>query len=93
MYIVSGQLNLKVLGGEVRVRRAQPDGTQGAVETFKAGPNEIVLRAGDTVLEPEALVPAPRNAGTEPLVILASSLLPVGQPQSIDITQNIVVDA
>lgn len=92
IYIMSGTLNLKVLGGEARVQRAQQDGSQGTVETFKASPTEIVLKAGDTVLEPETLVLAPRNAGREPLVILAASLLPVGQPQSIDITQSIVVD-
>ncbi len=92
VYIVSGTLNLKVLGGEARVQRAQPDGSQGTVETFKASPTEIALKAGDTVLESETLVLAPRNAGREPLVILAASLLPVGQPQSIDITQNIIVN-
>jgi hypothetical protein len=72
VYIVSGTLNLKVLGGEARVQRAQPDGSQGTVETFKASPTEIVLKAGDTVLESETLVLAPRNAGREPL--LTSSL-------------------
>ena len=92
VYIVSGTLNLKVLGGEAKVTRALADGTQGAVETFKPGSNEIVLKAGDTVLEPETLVLAPRNAGKEPLVILASSLLPVGQPQSIPITQSLTVE-
>lgn len=92
LYIVSGTLNLKVLGGEAKVTRAKADGTQSAVETFKPGPNEIVLKAGDTVLEPETLVLAPRNAGNEPLVILASSLLPVGQPQSIPITQSLTVE-
>lgn len=78
VYILSGTLNLKVLGGEARVQRARQNGSQGPVETFKASPTEIVLRAGDTVLEPETLVLAPHNAGREPLVILAASLLPVG---------------
>lgn len=92
VYIVSGTLNLKVLGGEAKVTRAKADGTQSAVETFKPGPTEIILKAGDTVLEPETLVLAPRNASNVPLVILASSLLPVGQPQSIPITQSVTVE-
>ncbi len=87
VYIVSGTLNLKVLGGEAKVTRAKADSTQGAVESFKPSPNEIVLKAGDTVLEPETLVLAPRNASNEPLVILASSLLSVGQPPDQEPTQ------
>lgn len=91
IYIVSGTLNLKVLGGEAQVRRVKADGSQGEVETFKPSATEVVLTAGDTVLEPETLVLAPRNAGSEPLVILTASLFPVGQPQSIEITQSITV--
>ncbi len=91
VYVASGTLTLKVLGGEARVTRLKTDGTQGAAETFKASPTEITLKSGDTILESETLVLAPRNAGNTPLVILASSLLPVGQPQSVPITQNIIV--
>ncbi len=92
VYVVSGTLGLVVKGGEGQVRRAAADGSQGPVKTVNASPTEVLLKAGDTILEPETLVLAPRNAGPEPLVILAASLLAVGKPQSVPITQNITIN-
>ena len=90
--IISGELTLRVLGGEAQARRVLPDGTQGPVETFGPSDRDLVFRAGDTVTEPESLILAPRNAGKEPLVILASSLLPTGMPHAIYIEGNVRVD-
>lgn len=92
VYVVSGELTLRVLGGQAQARRALPDGSQGPVETFLPSERDLVFRAGDTVLEPETLVLAPRNAGSEPLVILASSLLPAGAPHAVYIEQDVSVD-
>jgi hypothetical protein len=42
-----------------------------------------VLRPGDAVIETEGNVHFGENRGTEPLVILAATLLEAGQPPSI----------
>lgn len=91
VYVVSGTLGLTVKGGQAEVRRALPGGAQGPVEVIAAGPSEVLVRAGDTVLEPETLVLSPRNAGNAPLIILAAALAPPGQPQSVPITQSITL--
>jgi len=59
--------------------------------TVKAGPDQLQLRPGDTTLEGETLVLHPYNAGTKPVVILVASLLQAGKPQSVSITQSVVV--
>jgi len=91
--VVSGTLGLQVMGGEVVVRRANPDGTVGEPQTIKAGPDQLQLKPGDTALEGETLVLHPYNPGQEPVVILVASLLQAGKPQSVPITQSIVVPA
>jgi hypothetical protein len=91
VYIVSGRLSLQVMGGVAVVRRARPDGSMSEPVQIKAGPTPVILSAGDTVLETETLVLHPSNPGDEPTVILAGSLLAVGKPQSIPITETIRV--
>ncbi|MGH9901079.1 MAG: hypothetical protein ACRD68_04475, partial [Pyrinomonadaceae bacterium] len=68
------------------VRRARPDGSQGEPETITPVAQEYVLRAGDTLLEPEAFVHAPRNAGSKPLVLLIAGLMPAGHAPTVFIT-------
>ena len=89
--IVSGTLGLQVMGGEVVIRRANPDGTMGEPQTVKAGPDQLQLKPGDTALEGETLVLHPYNPGREPVMILVASLLQAGKPQSVPVTQSIVV--
>lgn len=86
VYVVSGHLGLQVLGGVAVVRRAQSDGNMSSPEEVRVGPKPIMLGPGDTVLESETLVLHPFNPASEPLVILAASLLQAGKPQSVPIT-------
>lgn len=91
--VVSGTLGLQVMGGEVVIRRAGPDGIMGEPQTIKAGPDQLQLKPGDTALEGETLVLHPYNPGREPVVILVASLLQTGKPQSVPVTQTIAVPA
>ncbi|MBB3349712.1 hypothetical protein [Sphingomonas sp. BK069] len=89
IYVLSGRLSLQVLGGSAMVRRALPDGSMGPATEIKAGPTPVTLRPRDTALENETLVLHPSNPSREPLVILAGSLMPIGRPQSVQITESI----
>jgi quercetin dioxygenase-like cupin family protein len=80
--IVSGELTYSVVSGQIRVERAAPNGTPGPVEWLKAG-ETTVLRPGDAVIETEGMVHFGENLGSEPVVILAATLLEAGQPPSI----------
>ncbi|TXC68017.1 cupin domain-containing protein [Sphingomonas ginsenosidivorax] len=91
IYVLSGRLSLRVLGGSAVVRKALPDGSMGPPMEVKAGPNPVILSPGDTALENETLVLAPSNPSKEPLVILAGSLMPVGKPQSVQITEPVSI--
>ena len=93
LLVVSGTLGLQVMGGEVVVRRAGPHGAMGEPQTIKAGPDQLQLKPGDTALEGETLVLHPYNPGRDPVVILVASLLQTGKPQSVPVTQTIVVPA
>lgn len=73
VYVESGKLSLRILGGQMKLRRA--NAKDGEFETLSA-PNEYEIFAGDTLHEPEACVHAPRNTDTEPLVLLVTSLIP-----------------
>jgi hypothetical protein len=89
--VVSGHLDIQVLGGAMFVRRVQSDGSMGPQEEVHAGPTPVHLGPGDTAVETETLVLHPSNPDSEPLVILAASLLQAGRPQSVPITQSITV--
>jgi hypothetical protein len=89
IYVLSGHLSLQVLGGSAVVRKALPDGSMGAATEVKAGPNPVILGPGDSALENETLVLHPSNPSKEPLVILAGSLMPIGKPQSVLITEPV----
>jgi hypothetical protein len=91
IYVLSGHLSLQVLGGSATVRKALPDGSMGPAIEIKASPNAIMLSPGDTALENETLVLAPSNPSKEPLVILAGSLMPIGKPQSVQITEPVKI--
>jgi hypothetical protein len=91
IYVVSGHLDIQVLGGAMFVRRVQSDGSMGPQEEVHAGPAPIHLGPGDSAVETETLVLHPSNPDSEPLVILAASLLQAGKPQSVPITQSITV--
>lgn len=73
--VEQGVLGYTVVAGTVEIRR------DGRVETVGPGP-EIMLHAGDGVVESVGLVHFGRNAGDEPLVILAASLFTAGEPPS-----------
>ena len=89
IYVLSGHLSLQVLGGSAVVRRALPDGSMGPATEVRAGPNPVTLGPGDSALENETLVLHPSNPSREPLVILAGSLMPIGKPQSVLITEPV----
>ncbi|MEC3947889.1 cupin domain-containing protein [Sphingobium sp. HWE2-09] len=89
IYVLSGHLSLQVLGGSAVVRKALPDGSMAPAIEVKAGPDPVTLGPGDTALENETLVLAPSNPSREPLIILAGSLMPIGKPQSIQITEPV----
>jgi hypothetical protein len=91
IYVVSGHLDMQILGGSAFIRRVQPDGGTGPQEEVHAGPTPVHLGPGDTAVETETLVLHPSNAGSEPLVVLAASLLQAGKPQSVPISQSITV--
>jgi quercetin dioxygenase-like cupin family protein len=83
-YVVSGELTYHVLTGTVEVRRAgDPDPTQpGPVEYIEAG-STTVLMPGDSVAELPGAVHYGENLGTEPVVLLAATLLTTGEPAAI----------
>jgi len=91
IYVVSGHVDIQVLGGAMFVRRVQPDGSMGPPEEVHAGPTPIRLGPGDSAVETETLVLHPSNPDSEPLVIMAASLLQAGKPQSVPITQPVVI--
>jgi hypothetical protein len=91
IYVVSGHVDMQILGGSAFIRRVQPDGGMGPQEEVHAGPTPVHLGPGDTAVETETLVLHPSNPASEPLVILAASLLQAGKPQSVPITQSITV--
>jgi hypothetical protein len=70
------------VSGEIRIERAASDGTPGPVEPLSAGQTTI-LRPGDAVIEVADAVHFGENLGTEPVVILASTLLEAAEPPSI----------
>lgn len=82
--IASGELTYTVLTGVVPVARAVVAGTPGPTETLAAG-DITRLGPGDAVVEYSGVVHFGRNDGTEPVVILASTLLTAGQPAAIPV--------
>lgn len=80
-YIESGVLTYHALsGGVIPVTRA--DGTQ-----EELGPGDSTeLHPGDTVVEMPGVVHYGENLGSEPVVILASTLLDPDQPASVVVT-------
>jgi quercetin dioxygenase-like cupin family protein len=81
-WIESGELTYTVVRGQIRVECSTVDGTPGPVEWVRSG-ETTVPRPGDAVIETEGNVHFGENRATEPVVILAATLLEVGQPPSI----------
>ncbi len=81
--LVEGQLSVRAMTGQLTVRRAQPDGTPGPPEAVTPDAGEVVVRAGDVVLEPEACVHAVRNSHAGTTTILVAAFLPAGQPTTL----------
>jgi quercetin dioxygenase-like cupin family protein len=81
-WIQSGELTYYVLTGKAEIHRATTAATPGPVEWLPAG-SSTVLEPGDAVIETEEMIHYGANLGTEPVVILASTLLEAGQPASI----------
>lgn len=79
--IAAGELTYTVLQGEVTITRAASEGTPGPTERATSG-QEIVLRPGDALVEQAGMIHQARNDGSEPVVILISSLFPTGEPLS-----------
>jgi quercetin dioxygenase-like cupin family protein len=78
--VEEGAFGTTFVAGEGQIARASSDGTP-TTEAVAAG-NDVILQAGD-VLTYEGAVHTMRNAGDEPLVLLASVLLATDQPAFI----------
>ncbi len=76
--IVSGTLSYTVISGQVPVTRA----ATGEVVAVTSASGEVAIQPGDAFYEAEGVVHFGRNAGSEPVVILVSSLFTIGQPPS-----------
>ena len=85
--IASGVLTYTVLTGEVPVLRAVADGTPIPAETVRAG-QTTHLHPGDAVVERPGAVHFGENRGSEPVVILAATLLTAGQPAAIPVNDQ-----
>lgn len=81
--LVEGQLSVRAMTSQLTVRRAQVDGTPGPPEAVTPETGEVVVRAGDVVLEPEACVHAVRNSHAGTTTILVAAFLPAGQPTTL----------
>jgi quercetin dioxygenase-like cupin family protein len=85
-YIESGVLTYTVVsGGSIPVTRAAKDGTPVATEMLAPG-QTTELHPGDTVVEIDGVVHYGENLGTEPVIILAATLLDPNQPPSVAVT-------
>ena len=83
--IVAGELAYTVLSGEVALTRGDRPavgGTPVAADAIVAG-QTVVLRMGDSVVEQPGALHTARNAGTEPVVIILSTLFEPGAPRTI----------
>ncbi|CAN5788631.1 hypothetical protein BH23CHL5_BH23CHL5_17400 [soil metagenome] len=79
-WIESGVLHYVVVeGGEIPIARAGMEGSPEPVEMLGPG-METNLYPGDSVVEVENVVHYGANLGTEPVVILAATLLTDGAP-------------
>jgi quercetin dioxygenase-like cupin family protein len=78
--VEEGAFGTTFVEGEGQITRASANGTPIA-ESVAAG-DDLVLQAGD-VLTYEGAIHTMRNAGDEPLVLLASVLLAADQPAFI----------
>ncbi len=85
--IEAGVLTYTVLTGEVPVLRAVTGGTPIPAETIWAG-QTTELQPGDAVIERPGAVHFGENRGTEPVVILAATLLTAGQPAAIPVNDE-----
>jgi quercetin dioxygenase-like cupin family protein len=79
--IESGVLTYTVVHGEVPITRASGAGTPGPVEVLRDG-QTTKLHPGDWVVERPGVVHYGWNQGSEPVVILATTLLTEGAPPS-----------
>lgn len=85
-YIESGVLTYHVVsGGAIPVTRAAHDGTPEATELLEPG-ETTELHPGDAVVEVDGVVHYGENIGTEPVVILAATLLDPNQPPAVVVT-------
>ena len=78
--VEEGAFGTTFVAGEGQIARASMDGTP-TTEAVATG-DDVVLQAGD-VLTYEGAMHTMRNAGAEPLVLLASVLLATDQPAFI----------
>lgn len=85
-YVESGVVQYDIVAGTVTVTRATgaTPAASTPAPTEKYGPGAaITLRAGDALFYDRTVTHTVRNAGTEPAVVYASTLLALGQPDVI----------
>lgn len=77
--VMSGDLTYRVVSGEVPVYRTEPGGKARLVRTIRAGETAII-GAGEWVVEEPDDHHQGANRGTEPVLIVTSTLLRDGAP-------------
>ena len=83
-YIDQGTLTYTVRTGEVRVTKGPPDGKHRVVKTIRAGQTNTIPQ-GTWIVEQPSVVHFAQNRTAEPVVILLSTLFPLGSPPSIPV--------
>ena len=85
-YIDSGTLTYTVRTGSVRVVRGPYDGRHRLVKTIRAGQTKTIPQ-GTWIVEQPSDIHFAQNRTTRPVVILLSTLFPIGAPPSIPVDE------
>jgi quercetin dioxygenase-like cupin family protein len=83
-YIDEGTLTYTVRNGSVRVTKGPYDGEHSVVRTIRAGQTKTIPQ-GMWIVEQPSDVHFAQNRTTKPVVILLSTLFPIGAPPSIPV--------
>ena len=85
-YIDAGTLTYTVKTGDVRVTKGPLDGKHKVVKTIRAGQTGTIPQ-GTWVVEQPNVVHFAENKTSKPIVILLSTLFPIGAPPSIPVDE------
>ena len=83
-YIEAGTLTYTVRTGLVRVTKGSPEGKHRVVRTIRAGQTGTIA-AGQWIVEQPNEIHFAQNRGSSNVVVLLSTLFPIGAPPSIPV--------